>query len=848
MIKLYKILVLLTALLIVGKSKSQSLIKGKDLAHENGINSLCIGADGNVLLSAGNDGKSYLWNAKSLEKLKGALKHNEKVLQAVLSANQKYYATYCADKKVRILDIEAGSPIKIISDFTADQVAIFFHPFSHLLYTIGKDKIVKTWDQSRSKTAVNTFALGEVPVACTISPDGKNLLYADGNGKTMLVNAADGSLLQTISTGKTFITLLAFSNDANKYALGTEDGKICIADASSGKISRELNAIKGKLFALAWSWDGSILAMGGSDKKVIAYNINKDKTELEIKAHEQDVKGIVFAPNGQVLYTASTDGSIKSWEVTGLHAGQAVYPDAKEKTTLIAGDISLQDENNNGLLDAGEKASIEMKISNTGITAAYAVTVNTRVEGLEGLIAEKEVFAGNLETGKSTIVRIPLSIGADLASGTASFTFSVREGKGAEAGASVSYQAAATNSYSYIMVSGYSFYSATGKGEIGAPVTVKVKLKNIAKTDAKNVRINFIIPEKVKAVNRISENIALMKPGEEKEVSMDFFVEREYALKEVKILVDIEGVAFTNAKDILMKLKLNESLPMPQDYTGEVIASAQQIETENQQTGTLYRGSVDPLKGLNVSKPKEMIIGDYYALIIGIDKYQSPWTPLNNAVNDATALEKLLQSGYKFNRIKTLYNTAATRENIINEFEWLIGNVKPNDNVLIFYSGHGEYKKELSKGYWVPSDANSNSTSKYISNSDIQTYVNGIKSKHTLLVTDACFSGDIFRGNIVSVPFEESEKYFREVNGLPSRQALTSGGVEPVMDGGKEGHSVFSYYLLKTLKENNGKYFDANQLYNKVRVPVINNSEQTPKLSPIKNAGDEGGQFIFIKK
>ena len=68
------------------------------------------------------------------------------------------------------------------------------------------------------------------------------------------------------------------------------------------------------------------------------------------------------------------------------------------------------------------------------------------------------------------------------------------------------------------------------------------------------------------------------------------------------------------------------------------------------------------------------------------------------------------------------------------------------------------------------------------------------------------------------------------------------------MDGGKEGHSVFAYYLLKTLKDNQGKYFDVSQLYTKIKIPVINNSEQTPKLSPIKNAGDEGGQFIFIKK
>ena len=68
------------------------------------------------------------------------------------------------------------------------------------------------------------------------------------------------------------------------------------------------------------------------------------------------------------------------------------------------------------------------------------------------------------------------------------------------------------------------------------------------------------------------------------------------------------------------------------------------------------------------------------------------------------------------------------------------------------------------------------------------------------------------------------------------------------MDGGKDGHSVFAYYLLKTLETNQNKYLDISQVYNNIKIPVINNSDQTPRLDPIKNTGDEGGQFIFLKK
>ena len=68
------------------------------------------------------------------------------------------------------------------------------------------------------------------------------------------------------------------------------------------------------------------------------------------------------------------------------------------------------------------------------------------------------------------------------------------------------------------------------------------------------------------------------------------------------------------------------------------------------------------------------------------------------------------------------------------------------------------------------------------------------------------------------------------------------------MDKGKNGHSVFAYYFLKALKNNEQKYFDAGQLFNYLKIPVVNNSYQTPVYNPISNTGDEGGQFVFIKK
>lgn len=375
-------------------------------------------------------------------------------------------------------------------------------------------------------------------------------------------------------------------------------------------------------------------------------------------------------------------------------------------------------------------------------------------------------------------------------------------------------------------------------------------------------------PEQVKTPVQSDAKIVMLSPknieGDYNTVSDNLkvsgYVNSQTEIKNIKINNEIVSNNDPNFSKIIdLKEGLNKISIIAEDAAGklikfqfnairEVAEIAQETPKTSEEQPT-YRGSGDPFKGTNIANAsKEIKVGKYYALIIAVDAYSGVWTPLKNAVNDGKAIEALLKAKYKVDVFKTLYNVEASRTNIIEQFEWLVENVKENDNVMIFYSGHGELKKDLNKGYWVPSDAKTKSTAQYISNSEIQTYLTGIKSKHTLLVSDACFSGDIFRGTTTSIPYENSEKYYFNVYNAKSRQAISSGGIEPVMDGGQNGHSVFAYYLLQALQNNENKYYDAAQLFNKIKIPVVNNSEQSPGFNPIKNSGDEGGQFLFIKK
>jgi hypothetical protein len=255
-----------------------------------------------------------------------------------------------------------------------------------------------------------------------------------------------------------------------------------------------------------------------------------------------------------------------------------------------------------------------------------------------------------------------------------------------------------------------------------------------------------------------------------------------------------------------------------------------------------------------VERKQDQIIspGKYIGVLIGINEYDGNyWNPLNNAVNDAVKFGEVLEEQYKFDTLVYIIDEEATRENIVNKLETLTDTswIKKEDNVLIFYAGHGQLKYK--DGFWVPIDARSNSVAYYISNELIKTIIGNIHSQHTLLIADACFAGDIFRGDIDNVDpfdFENMEKYYTEIHRKPSRIALTSGGTEQVMDSGKDGHSIFMYYLLKALRNNKNKFLSVEQVYDEFRSAVILNSSQTPKLEHLRDVNDEGGEFVFINK
>ena len=235
----------------------------------------------------------------------------------------------------------------------------------------------------------------------------------------------------------------------------------------------------------------------------------------------------------------------------------------------------------------------------------------------------------------------------------------------------------------------------------------------------------------------------------------------------------------------------------------------------------------------------EIGAGKYYALLIAVEDYKYI-KKLDFPVKDATALRKVLGESYNFRRNDITFLKNPDRTAILKSFARLQKKLTSKDNLLIFYAGHGFYNESIGQGYWLPANADWESLAEWISNSDIRDQISAIRSKHTLLISDACFSGGIFNTRLARAP----NRVVRQLYQLPSRRAISSGTLNEVPD-----KSVFAKYLLERLQSNQDAYISAEKLFSLFKEAVIYNSpiEQVPQYGVVQQAGDEGGDFIFVR-
>jgi metacaspase-1 len=89
------------------------------------------------------------------------------------------------------------------------------------------------------------------------------------------------------------------------------------------------------------------------------------------------------------------------------------------------------------------------------------------------------------------------------------------------------------------------------------------------------------------------------------------------------------------------------------------------------------------------------------ALLVGINRYPSPFNRLKGCVNDALMMAQMLMDSFGFQAgddMRMLTDDRATKQAILDRLDWLVADARPGDVLVFHYSGHGAQVPDRTNG------------------------------------------------------------------------------------------------------------------------------------------------------
>jgi len=155
------------------------------------------------------------------------------------------------------------------------------------------------------------------------SRDGEQrLIYVRVNFKDQSFTARTDRRMQAVNNLATLtghsrpVNVVAFSNDGNLLASGSDDRSVKIWDVKKQSLLYNLAGHTKYVTCLAFHPFDQILASGADDGQIIIWQIDGQKPLLKINAGPDGVKRLSFSPDGKLIAGALPDYSINIWQTS----------------------------------------------------------------------------------------------------------------------------------------------------------------------------------------------------------------------------------------------------------------------------------------------------------------------------------------------------------------------------------------------------------------------------------------------------------------------------------------------------------------------------------------------------
>lgn len=516
--------------------------------------------------------------------------------------------------------------------------------------------------------------------------------------------------------------------------------------------------------------------------------------------------------------------------------GENFNPSKPPILEIVPNSFKFIDPNGNNAIDAGENCSITFKVKNTGKGTAYHCIANAQSAGSVPGLHMESVNLPNLNAGESATINLPLKADMTLSDGSTDLIIQVNEPHGL--GADPIQLKVATKQFvaPELQIVDYAITSTNGSTlKRKVPFDLQVLLQNLRHGNAENVTVQFSAPNGVIVMNtdKEKETFANLAGGATKSLVYQLIVTDNFKGNSIPIDIHLNEKYGKYAQDKHIDLQLNQSMAASK-------IEVKERETEEKsfdiQVATL-KSDVDKVP--NIASAKSDIS---FAVVIANESYNKE-AGVSFAANDGKVFAEYCKNVLGLPEENVHLAVNATLNDMKHEIGWLSKVLETHNGkakAIFYYAGHGIPDEASKNAYLLPVDGYGSDVSTGYPLEQLYKDLGSVPSEEVTVFLDACFSGAKRDGGMLASARGIALKANR---GEPVGNMVVfsaAQGDETAYPYKKEGHGLFTYYLLRELKDTNGDVTLkqlGDYLTEKVSQQsiVINSKSQTPTLIPSKS-------------
>ena len=850
----------------------------KRFTHGVSVYTVAFSPDGQLLASGGNNNKAILWNVASRIEQTTFRGHKKSVMSVVFSPDGKYLASASHDGFVRLWNVDSRRRHAVFTHTRTGWVrGVAFSPDGKLLASGGGDQSgsVMLWNIDGNQRIDPMIGHAAIVESVAFSPDGRLLASTSRDKTVKLWDVNTQQIRKNLTKHKSVVYAVAFSPDGKTLATSSRDYTIKLWSVSSGENFETFEIGRGRHVyaeALAFSPDGKHLAAACMDHNVILYDVDKRRAVNTLRGHNGAVTSVAFSPNGKQLASGSRDRTVLLWNLKHfniipsapisdpspvvvdpilplpidptpvpdpivvdttpptivIHSPTAETVPENTEELLIRGQVT----DNNSISDVKVNGQ-EVRISAQGIFTTI-VPISTGENEIRVTATDAQ---GNIDTNRFSVSRPAdnpqlfddldppkIFLNVPIHTETTAAVFTVQG----------------------------SVIDNTGIGE--------VKVNNTEVSVSPDG--DFTVTEPLS----YGEN-EIRVTATDFQGNMDT---NRFTLFRKSLPIDNEGpeirILHPLRRGIRPEILINDaSVTVSADITDASGVSEVKIDrTVIQRTGNRFTADIPLSRGENVIRitasdthgndsEKQIIVfrshserkGKDYALLFAVEDYDH-WTKLHKPVSDAETIQHDLETLYGFQTRLIKNPTQADILKAIREYAEM--NYTDDDQLFIFFAGHGYFDTTFKGGYLVARDTQlppqDLAMLSYVSHSVIRDIIDAMNCKHIFLVLDTCYSGTFdrliaMRGNTADMSGQRlTEGDIHRKFQYTTRWYLTSGGKEIVYD-----ESPFVHQFLEALRSKGGNdnILTIDEILSYVRRLV----KPKPRASGF-GSDEPGSDFLFF--